>query len=485
MCYRFLTDGVEYAIVIPTLHDYLRENFNQDVRYTGIVLSCYAMGGLVSAPIMGYLSDKMGSGKNLLIIGCFLSVIGNLLYFSAPCKEFVALGRFIAGIGIDPIVLAEIGRVDHLSQDQKSTHISIVYTMRQVGVLLGPLCVLIISNTLVTEFDFIGVTISHHNCGGLVCSFLYLASAVSFILFYQDEYFKSYDPVKDLENIENSVKSQKQVNLQEKSTSVESKQLLSTSLTSTDETIKSAGSSKTTDLSNESSEFTQIPETPNASTQPATFTQVLFYEHVIIALFGSYTVYYQQSMIESLLVPLTFEMFGWRQAEVAKIFLGTSVEAIFAYISTSVASKYFQVKNHLLFGAIGSIITVIGMFFYSVYAKPGLDWTLPCFIVAVAVYVWFMPYTLTSTATMLSIGVPNHLQGTFQSLRTCAINISMIVGPAFTTQIYRLYGFSAVWVVPMFHGVVLLVCTASSWRMLSSDRLKKFAEMGKVDFKTH
>jgi len=151
MCYRFLTDGVEYAIVIPTLHDYLRENFNQDVRYTGIVLSCYAMGGLVSAPIMGYLSDKMGSGKNLLIIGCFLSVIGNLLYFSAPMKEFVALGRFIAGIGIDPIVLAEIGRVDHLSQDQKSTHISIVYTMRQVGVLLGPLCVLIISNTLVTD----------------------------------------------------------------------------------------------------------------------------------------------------------------------------------------------------------------------------------------------------------------------------------------------------------------------------------------------
>lgn len=229
MCYRFLTDGVEYAIVIPTLHDYLRENFNQDVRYTGIVLSCYAMGGLVSAPVMGYLSDKMGSGRNLLIIGCFLSVIGNLLYFSAPKKEFVALGRFIAGIGIDPIVLAEIGRVDHLSQDQKSTHISIVYTMRQVGVLLGPLCVLIIGKTLVTEFDFMGVTISHHNCGGLICSFLYLASAISFILFYQDEYFKSYNPVKDLENLENSVnpvKSQKPVNLQQKSTtSVESKQL--------------------------------------------------------------------------------------------------------------------------------------------------------------------------------------------------------------------------------------------------------------------
>ena len=434
MCYRFLTDGVEYAIVIPTLHDYLRENFNQDVRYTGIVLSCYAMGGLVSAPIMGHLSDKLGSGKNLLIIGCFLSVIGNLLYFSAPEKEFVALGRFIAGIGIDPIVLAEIGRVEHLSQNQKSNHISIVYTLRQVGVLLGPLCVLVISQVLVTEFDFLGIPISHHNCGGLICSILYLASAISFILFYQDEFFKEKHEggAGEIEDEE-----------------------------------------KTSDI---------LLDSEKIPIEKATFSQVLFYEHVIIALFGSYTVYYQQSMIEALLVPLTFEMFGWRQAQVAKIFLGTSIEAIFAYISTSVASKYFQTKIHLLFGAIGSIITVTGMFFYAIYAKPNLDWTLPCFIVAVMIYVWFMPYTLTATATMLSIGVPKHLQGTFQSLRTSAINISMIVGPAFTTQIFKFYGFPAVWIVPIFHGVILLFFTVSSWSMLSGDKLKKFAEMARIKF---
>ena len=175
LCSRLLSDGFEYAIILPTLWPYLQSQ-GCKISYIGWVLGGYAFGGLISAPVVGWLSDKFPKHqKKLLLGGGMLSILGNLIYFVAPSKEFVLLGRFFCGFGVDPIIMAEIGRVRFVGrtsdlqkeqqqpqlslseeepysikkiETQKQKYFSFIYSLKQLGFLLGPICVLFMAKTL-------------------------------------------------------------------------------------------------------------------------------------------------------------------------------------------------------------------------------------------------------------------------------------------------------------------------------------------------
>ena len=275
LAFRFFTDGVEYSIILPTLYNYLVKRYETDVSYVGVVMAAYAFGGLISAPFIGPLADRTGETKNIITFGCIVSFLSNMSYAFSPTKELVALARFFAGLNCDPLVLGEIGRINFLTEDERSKAISGVFIFRQMGVLVGPLVVILGSK--LPSFYVLNTFIDQNNSGSLFNGILYFISTLSFIFFYDSK-----------------------------------------ALTKTDE--------------NENDEL----KSPSNS-EKATLGQVLLYEPIWVGLFGTYVIQFQQSSIEAVLAPLTSKLFGWNQNNIALLFLIVGSIAIVGFVSTTLS----------------------------------------------------------------------------------------------------------------------------------------------------
>ena len=492
MLFRFLTDGVEYAIILPTLWPYLKSSMNADVSYVGIVLGAYAVGGLVSAPVAGYLSDNLShiySNKLLLSVGCFLSMTGNFLYFLAPNKEYVTIGRFIAGFGVDPIILAEIGRVPFLTSQQRSQHISGVYMFRQVGLLLGP-CFVIALSGIKPRTCFNGkLTFDQYNSAGLVTSMIYLGSALAFICLYDTKFentssseeSKSLDPSRQNDN---NTELTSVTNISDEKSVVVNCNRNDTSITETPLELQSdAFILKKNPLPNKHQrpeKKSNLESLENPKTKIADFKRIFTYEPIIISLFGAYSSYYMQSSIEAVLMPLSEYLFNFNQVHVSKLFICIGIEAFISYMATglSCTNKLTGgIRGKALIGGLGNEIIAVGFLIFAHFATPsGIFWTFPYFIISVIIYIWCMPFMLVGSASLLSSSTPIEYQGLMQSLRTSAQNIALILGPLFTTQIYARYGHTAIWVMPVVHASIFLAFVIVSWDNLSVEKLEYLAK---------
>lgn len=459
MMFRFLTDGVEYAIILPTLWDYLKTK-NCEVSYIGIVLGVYAIGGLISAPLAGYISDKLAdkiSTGILLSVGCCLSVVGNFIYFIAPTKEFIALGRFIAGFGVDPIVLAEIGRQEFLTNQQKQNHISGIHCLRQLGLLLGPTIVIFLDQVKSKTYfrhGFFEIHVDKYNSAGLVTSLFYLTSACSFIFLYRTDQIRDYLSQQSSSKLETH--RSKKLMADATSTDIPSEV---TFQDKRDEAITSTVT-KCTDLelsTNHSVQENSLFLSPASYCQTrvmypqklaskkipkAPVSQILLYEPMIISFFGTYISFFMQSTIESCMMPLLEKYFQFNQVAVSKIFIAIGVLGFVGYMSTSlnITHKITQgTKGINLVGGLGNFISTVCLYFYCSFITPKYtSWKIPIFYLLLFIYVFSLPYMIVGTSALTAAATPKYKQGSMQSLRTASQNLGLILGPIFSTYIYRL-----------------------------------------------
>jgi len=422
LAFRFFTDGVEYSIILPTLYNYLVKRYETDVSYVGVIMAAYAFGGLISAPFIGPLADRTGETKNIITFGCIVSFLSNMSYAFSPTKELVALARFFAGLNCDPLVLGEIGRINFLTEDERSKAISGVFIFRQMGVLVGPLVVILGSK--MPSFYVLNTFIDQNNSGSLFNGILYFISTLSFIFLYDSE------------------------------------QLTNTNENETDE-LKSP-----------------------STTDKATLGQVLLYEPIWVGLFGTYVIQFQQSSIEAVLAPLTSKLFGWNQNNIALLFLVVGSIAIVGFISTTL-SGVVKLTN----GTSGNLrvgIVPLTLVFYVLlvlisYATPQeKHWFLPSFISMTMVYVFFMPYIVTSCASIISSSTPVHLQSTLQAIRTISGQISLTLGAYISTFLLQNYGQVAPFVLPLVHCTLMTIFTFCSKKALTSESLKSFKNLQKI-----
>lgn len=422
LAFRFFTDGVEYSIILPTLYNYLVKRYETDVSYVGVIMAAYAFGGLISAPFIGPLADRTGETKNIITFGCIVSFLSNMSYAFSPTKELVALARFFAGLNCDPLVLGEIGRINFLTEDERSKAISGVFIFRQMGVLVGPLVVILGSK--MPSFYVLNTFIDQNNSGSLFNGILYFISTLSFIFLYDSE------------------------------------QLTNTNENETDE-LKSP-----------------------STTEKATLGQVLLYEPIWVGLFGTYVIQFQQSSIEAVLAPLTSKLFGWNQNNIALLFLVVGSIAIVGFISTTL-SGVVKLTN----GTSGNLrvgIVPLTLVFYVLlvlisYATPQeKHWFLPSFISMTMVYVFFMPYIVTSCASIISSSTPVHLQSTLQAIRTISGQISLTLGAYISTFLLQNYGQVAPFVLPLVHCTLMTIFTFCSKKALTSESLKSFKNLQKI-----
>lgn len=182
MAMRFLLDGIEYAIILPTLGFYLEE-MKADRDYIGTVVAAYAFGGFLAGPIFGRLSDAWGIPKLVICFGCMLSIAGNLIYFVGTEPEYLTAARFLCGLssGVEPVILGEIGKNENVKPKRRASLFSMLFTIRQAGILVGPVIVLLVKDVKLEVLDF---NVNVNNVGGFISAVFFAICLLMFIFFF-------------------------------------------------------------------------------------------------------------------------------------------------------------------------------------------------------------------------------------------------------------------------------------------------------------
>lgn len=133
-----LCTGLGYAIIFPTIWNYIHERLGGNSSMLGVVISAYSFSSFFANPLVGWWSDKSLNTRSILLVTILAEIIGSLLYFVGMHTWVLILGRLIAGLGAGggAAVLADITRTT--SEEDRTASLSTVIASRQLGLIIGP-----------------------------------------------------------------------------------------------------------------------------------------------------------------------------------------------------------------------------------------------------------------------------------------------------------------------------------------------------------
>lgn len=131
-------DFTGFAIISPVLAP-LADKYGASLFATSLLASAYALVGLVSAPVAGALSDRLGR-KKVLFSSVFLAAVGWAVMAWAPTFALLFLGRMIGGLAFGNVAIVQ-AMLGDLGKDAKERTMNLALFGIAVGLafIAGPL----------------------------------------------------------------------------------------------------------------------------------------------------------------------------------------------------------------------------------------------------------------------------------------------------------------------------------------------------------
>jgi len=133
-----------YSIVLTGAYPYLLQiDPDSDKRFLGWVVAANPIGQLISAPIVGWLSNRWNSVRWLCITTNLLNSVGFIIYASLsvlpqPQKLWMVASRFIVGIAAGSLTLCITYISKATTSKERTTFISINAFAQALGFIIGP-----------------------------------------------------------------------------------------------------------------------------------------------------------------------------------------------------------------------------------------------------------------------------------------------------------------------------------------------------------
>lgn len=295
--------GTDFAVIIPTLWDRLKNDFDSSGVFLGLVMSGYSASGVLSGLAMGYMYDKVQRAKPFFLISIFLAALGHLIYFIGISKYLILIGRIISGlcIGAGTVALAYIAQTT--SEEKRTAYISMVMATRQLGLMFGPafnLCFLYLDFKLFGLFE-----LNRKSAPGLFMAIIWSTCFLAMLILYRDS---SAIPSKSSQN---EVQEEKTEFLEEKPEAILHVEKLSSK--------------------DKQKEFLRF--------------------EIFVLLTVTFFTYFNQTSIETIVTPFTEIMFGWSEVENSILFCIGAVIIILSYILIRfLSSKNITDRQILLIG---------------------------------------------------------------------------------------------------------------------------------------
>ena len=174
---RFFLFGFELYSIAPTAWHYIK-SFDQTPFFLSLVLCAYNVGALISAPLFGLITDRIGDPRLIYLFSCVLKVVANMMYSVNVNEYFPLFGRLISG-------LAEIGLAVLLGQialqpqtTARTGNFVLLEGSLCIGSALGPG----IGGLLVFHTNILGWEITEDNSPGIILVIIWFISFIFTLL---------------------------------------------------------------------------------------------------------------------------------------------------------------------------------------------------------------------------------------------------------------------------------------------------------------
>lgn len=457
----FLLGGIEYAVILPTLNEYVH-TFTDSSFYLGLVLSAFSLSGLLTAPIFGVLHDKLHKTKLMLLVANCFEIVGNLLYFFGFSEYMLVLSRFIAGIGagVGASMLAQIARTT--TEKERSSAFALFMAARQFGLIFGPGL-----NIFLEDID---ITIGQFKCDkltspGLFMAFVWSVFQVMVVFLYYDLPFLSDLPSTD--EVASSGPSSSAIPNGEVSAPLPSKEMAD---------VLTDGDTEQTDLP---STYGSVNHPPATHIRPSKLSKkqkvmALLNEEIVVMLASTFIFFFNQTALEACLTPLTKLLLNLNAFGNSLLYCLAGVEIVIGFVSIKLLSKRVQDRVVLTIGMLVEIgsLTVLCVFLpIAVGREDQTQYKTSNFISLVSIFVVQvagLPFILVANVSLLSKLVPEEIQGFSQGVRRSIMGMGTIMGPLWATGATTTpIAFSTVMVV-LFTIVQIMIFM--SWKKLAEPK---------------
>ncbi|CBY39855.1 unnamed protein product [Oikopleura dioica] len=412
----------------------------------GVVISIFAIGSIIAAPSLGRICDKLGTSRPLLIFGVSLHLTGSIIYFMAPTlpgsrpEMWIVFGRFLAGIGygLDAPVVGTLTR--NAPPDNRGSVIASAILMRQVGVIIGPFCMLFLKNANFTLPG--GFTINPYNVQGFFLTGVWATVLIIVILFYHDA------------GLGNSTEIQKSKAYEE-----------SEAIPNED-----AEANFTASIHNLHFKWKETKDITSGG-----ILKLLLREQVVVCLVGSFGGMFLQSSLETVFTPLSKRLLGFTSVQNAMTYVFIGIVAVSGYFCMKMISDRpgFQQRRALLIGmAVEFLNTVILTTTVPVATfRATYLYILTCVVVMLQCF--FMAWLVVASASLLSKFTPQHFQSSIQGVRIGVETLATILAPLWISSTINI-SIYACFSIPTFILITGCILTASSYHVLEPTRIDFF-----------
>jgi MFS transporter, DHA1 family, tetracycline resistance protein len=131
-----LIDMLGFALIVPLL-TFFADTFGASAFQTGLLVSSYALMQMISAPILGRLSDKYGR-RPVFLISIAGTFIGFLILGFADSLWMLYLSRIISGLTAGNISVAQAYIADVTDEKNRARGMGMFGAAFGLGFILGP-----------------------------------------------------------------------------------------------------------------------------------------------------------------------------------------------------------------------------------------------------------------------------------------------------------------------------------------------------------
>ncbi|XP_044290330.1 uncharacterized protein LOC123025565 [Varanus komodoensis] len=178
----FLSGGIEYAVILPTIWAYL-QTLDAEPYFLGLGISAFSFAGLITGPLFGYWSDRTQRTKTVILFANLFQIAGNFMYFVGGSKWMLLSSRLVAGVGTGAGASVFGYLTRSTAPQERATVFAAVMACRQVGLLIGPACNLFLR---LCNFQVGPFVVNKFTSPGLFMALVWLLLQVMVATMYHD-----------------------------------------------------------------------------------------------------------------------------------------------------------------------------------------------------------------------------------------------------------------------------------------------------------
>lgn len=379
----FLMGGIEYAVILPTLWLYMKNDFSARPYFLGFVLSAFSFSALLFSPVIGRCADVFRRPKLLLILCTLWEIAGNAMYFMGISKWFLLGSRLVSGLGAggEALILAEIGRVT--SEEDRTGIISTLVSMRQLGLIFGPG----LNFFLRLSHFYIGpFLVDKFSAPGAFMACMWTLQCLLLIFFFTDLHILHG-------NSEHEIRATEEINSQ--------KRIIG---------------------SNDDEKCRKL-------------TLKLLYddyirEEIIVLIALQFNSFFNQVALETMATPLSQKLLNWGEIENSLMYCIAGLEVVLVFMLVRFLSKRLQDRTMLVFGC--AILTLANCWLMYVVPHTSPDnpqKNIAFFALGIILDMIALPFLVVCSISLFSKLTRKDSQGLSQGIRRSVVGVSCILAP--------------------------------------------------------